>query len=197
MYFAKPRSGQMSWDLTAARESRMLGVLFAAGFGWELRRLSNCPKGFVKFDQWRRETPRLPPEVTHRQNAHRMPRHQCESENKKTTQEHSTRSCPLQVGAAPKSPNPAIKSCRWSAVSIRATVPKHGNAAAVTSKTAMRRGAFAQVPQERSLPLSRTRRYCALNKYLCIFPVEVFGSSFTNLKSCGHLNPGIRVRSHP
>jgi hypothetical protein len=41
MYFAKPRRGQMSWDLTAAPESRMLGVLFAAGFDWEFRRLSN------------------------------------------------------------------------------------------------------------------------------------------------------------
>jgi hypothetical protein len=35
----------MSWDSAAARESRVLGVLifvlFAAGFDWEFRRLSN------------------------------------------------------------------------------------------------------------------------------------------------------------
>jgi hypothetical protein len=47
MYMAlKPPGGlRMSWDLTAVRESRMLWllifVLFAAGFYWEFRRLSN------------------------------------------------------------------------------------------------------------------------------------------------------------
>jgi hypothetical protein len=37
----------------------------------------------------------------------------------------------------------------------------------------------------------------ARSKNLCTFPVAVRGNSFTKRYSCGHLNPGNRVRSQP